>query len=133
MRKKFLLSIFFLASSIAFLHMIGSEFFLYWRFWWYDIVMHFLGGLMVGMIALWVYNYFEYFKNKEINKSLIFLYTFLVVLSVGIGWEVFEFLIEVDFSNNYISDTSLDLIMDIVGSLFSSVVFLKFIRKNNNY
>jgi len=130
-KRKFLILIFFLVLVISILNKIGGDFFLYWKFWWYDIVMHFLGGVAIGFIALWYYYFSGYIK--KINKKIpfIYLYTFIVVFSVGIGWEVFEFLLEVDFSNNYIPDTSLDLIMDILGSVSSVWFFLKFIKIKN--
>ncbi len=125
MKQKLFIFIFTLVASIAILNNLGNEFFLYWKFWWFDIVMHFLGGLWVGLSALWFYSFSGFFEDVRKDKPFIFLLSFLSVLVVGLGWEVFEFLIEIDFSNNYISDTSLDLIMDILGGITASLIVLR--------
>jgi hypothetical protein len=126
MKKKSLsIFIFVLIFGIAILNNIGNELFLYWRFWWFDIVMHFLGGLWVGLSALWIYYFSGFIKETKKDSSFIFLLSFLSVLVVGLGWEVFEFIIEVEFSSLYISDTSLDLIMDILGGIIASLMVLK--------
>ncbi|MBU1557840.1 hypothetical protein KKC45_02665 [Patescibacteria group bacterium] len=117
--------IFILVLSIAILNTIGNELFLYWKLWWFDIIMHFLGGLWVGMSALWIYYFSGFFGNLRKDPPFIFLLSFLSVLAIGLGWEVFEFLIEIDFSNHYVSDTALDLIMDIVGGIIASIMFLR--------
>lgn len=130
MKKNTFIFLFILISLISFLNKLGSNFDLYWRFWWYDIIMHFLGGLWIGLMVLWIYYLSGYFKKIKKDKSFIFLLSFLSVLIVGISWEIFEYLFEIVFSNNYISDTSLDLIMDILGGLVASIVLLVLNKKS---
>ena len=125
MKKNSFILIFFLVLIIAVLNSIGNSFFLYWKFWWFDIVMHFLGGLWVGLSALWVYFFSGYFKDIKRNKKNIFFISLFSVLIIGLGWEVFEYIIKVNFSDNYISDTVSDLIMDICGSVVAYFLFLK--------
>ncbi len=117
--------IFILIVIIAFLNYIALENFLYWRFWWFDILMHFLGGFWVSLTALWLFYFSSFVKNYRKNLIDIFIISLTSVLVVGIGWEVFEFVIETSFSNNYVADTILDLIMDVVGSLVITFLLLK--------
>lgn len=124
MKRNTFIFLFILISLISFLNKLGGDFDLYWRFWWYDIVMHFLGGLWIGLITLWIYYLSGYFKKNKKDKPFVFLLSFLSVLIVGISWEIFEYLFEIVFSSNYISDTALDLIMDILGGLVASIVLL---------
>ena len=128
MKKNIFALIFFLILLIAVLNGIGNKFFLYWKFWWFDIVVHFLGGLWVGLSVLWFCYFSGYLKNLRKDAPFVILLSFLSVLAVGLGWEIFEFVIEVDFSDKYISDTSLDLIMDILGSLIASAGFLRALK-----
>ena len=109
-----------LALSIALLQFLATTFFLYWVWWWFDIVMHFLGGVFIGSSMLWLIRY-------EVPVSIrhripIFLTTFLGVLAVGVLWEVFEYVTGLYAAVNYTLDTTLDLAMDIVGMLLAYLV-----------
>ncbi len=133
MKKNLLIFNIILVLVIAIANNLANAFFLYWRFYWFDNVMHFLGGLWVGLMALWIYYFSGYIKSNRYDKPFLFLMSFIAVLSVGIGWEIFEVLIDVNFSSGYVSDTALDLIMDIVGGLASATTFvmLKLERQKN--
>ncbi|MBU4479995.1 hypothetical protein KKG48_00940 [Patescibacteria group bacterium] len=102
---------------IAFLNHIAIDNFLYWKFWWFDILMHFLGGFWVSLTALWFFYFSGFVKDFRKNLFNVFLISLVSIFAVGIGWEVFEFMIEISFSNNYVADTVGDLIMDVIGSL----------------
>ena len=82
--------------------------FLYWRFVWFDTVMHFLGGLAIGLslVALMTNRF----------RPIWFL---VLMAGVAIGWEVFEVAIGVTREANYVFDTALDLLMDTLGSLIA--------------
>ena len=45
------LVILFLLSALAFAvtHLVATAGSLYWYYWWFDIVMHFWGGLLLGL------------------------------------------------------------------------------------
>jgi len=125
MKKQLLIFNIGLVFLIAVLNKIALNFFLYWRFWWFDILMHFLGGLWVGIIILWLYYYSGYIKRPIESKKYVFWLSVISVIIVGLGWEIFEFIIEVDFSNNYVGDTLLDLIMDTIGAVVAFWVIIK--------
>lgn len=74
--------------------------------------MHFLGGTWIGLL------YFYLFPPKE-NSAVSFLRVFLFVLAIGIGWEVFEMMVnDIIIQNplNY-SDMLSDLFFDLFGGL----------------
>ena len=91
--------------------------------------MHFLGGLWVGLSALWFVYFSDFLKFFEYNKRNIFLISLITTIVVGLGWEVFEFIIEVDFSNGYWKDTIQDLIMDTIGAITASIILINFYKK----
>lgn len=94
---------------------VAIEYSLYWSLWWYDIVMHFLGGLWIALIALWAYKAFAG-EDAESNKG--YLTALIIVVVVGILWEVMEILVGLTLTQaNYEMDTVLDLIMDVVGAI----------------
>lgn len=100
------LSVLFVLAVLQFL---GEAHFLQWRFWWYDIMLHFLGGLWVGLFLVWI------LRRVEKNASLIFVV--VGVLCIGIAWELFEIVIGSPRETRYYLDTIIDLIMDVVGAL----------------
>ena len=71
-KRYLLLYNFILIVLIAILNKAALSFFLYWKFWWFDIMMHFLGGLWIGGIVLWLYYLSGYVKNPVKTKKYIF-------------------------------------------------------------
>jgi len=86
----------------------------YWNYWWMDILMHFLAGLFVGLIVLFVISHVAGIKKVSSRTLLI---TLGVVLLVGIGWEVFEYATGVFVIEDPFPDTLYDLVMDTLGGV----------------
>ena len=112
-----------LAAVVFVLHSIGTTNYLYWVYWWYDIMMHSLTGFVVGGLASWVI--FRQFEMISLPCALA--WTFGITLAIGVGWEFFEY-----FTDQYIGqagivlDTTLDLILDVTGALLSGALVYKF-------
>lgn len=106
--------IFFLLSlsTMAVVHYFALEFYLYWTYLWFDIPMHFLGGVT---IALGVHT--PLFRKYVPVPPLSFVATCLFVLLVGVAWEVFEWYAGLVDSVRYIEDTALDIVMDLAGGV----------------
>ncbi len=104
---------------MGFLHHLGSYYFLYWSLDWFDIVMHFLGGVSVAMIFVYAY----YSTSIGLKKHLI-AKTFVFVMLIGIAWEYFEYYFKIanPTKGNYVEDTTLDLIFDALGALLVGVI-----------
>ena len=95
-------------------HIVAIKFFLYWRFFWFDIPMHLLGGIVIVLgIAILPFLGIQFFaRNNSLTAILV------AVLSIGIAWELFEFVAGISvFDETLFLDTGTDLIMDIVGGL----------------
>lgn len=94
--------------------LVARKFYLYYSIWYFDIIMHALGGIWLGSFFVYVFSR----KNKIFPSALKVI---LSVLSVGLLWEIFEFI-----TNSYIGggvfhivDTSSDLFFDLVGGTFA--------------
>jgi hypothetical protein len=109
---------------ITTLHWFGFLYDYYSDIWWYDIILHFLGGLWVFLFTLW-FLFTQYIKKLLDYVSIRDLVFF--VLIVGISWEIFELIMGFESISNkgYISDTLLDLIMDIIGATIGSLFYKK--------
>ena len=90
-KKTFELSLLGLIVIILGLHAFALAFFLYWKYWWFDILLHFLGGIFVGLFALYLYYYSRYIQPQHFHKRYAFFLSFATVALIGIMWEFFEF------------------------------------------
>ena len=97
--------------------------------------MHFLGGLWVGLTALWFF-FFSGYMHKNVNlvrSTKIFLITIASVIVVGVLWEVWELWADLVFVNEagYFLDTSLDMVMDTLGGIVAFIYAKKHLKNKN--
>ena len=118
-KKKFLKELIVVSIVVLVLHVLALQYSLYWSIDWYDILMHFLGGLTMGILATYIFFTSNYIKSTAVlkdNKFVVFVIISLFTLSVGLIWELWEVFVE--FSNVLEDqvDTIIDLIMDMLGA-----------------
>lgn len=104
--------------TLATIHILALEFYLYWQYLWLDIPVHALGGAVV-VLALFV---LRDFGVPLVGRVLHILPILLIVLVIGIAWEYFEIMNGLTPEKNYWADTILDLIMDLMGGLIGYFV-----------
>ncbi len=104
MRLHWFVSALVLAVMLTYLQSEAVINFLYWRYSWFDILMHLLGGATIGtfLIAL-------------LARSRPRAYVGLLLVAF-IGWEVFEYVSGIPREANYALDTAIDLVMDFIGA-----------------
>ena len=94
--------------SLLVLHIYGMSRHLYLNIWYYDVIMHLLGGVGIALATLYVLK----------NPKYIIIATFVM----GIVWELFEVYFNltgyVVGTMPYTIDTTKDLIMDTLGAFF---------------
>lgn len=105
MRLRWLLAAFFLSVVLAGLNAWAIQEYIFWRFVWFDVPMHFLGGVALAVLAVGV-----------LRKRSVFLFSAFLV-GIFIAWEVLEFVFGVPREANYQFDTALDLLMDTLGAV----------------
>ena len=66
------------SEVLLILHTYGHSAYLYWSYWWFDILVHSLGGLSLGLLAA------VFIKRKHV--ALMYAGIALCIF----GWEVFE-------------------------------------------
>ena len=124
-RKKLFGEIVGLSVAVAIIHYFACEYSLYWAISWFDILMHFLGGLLMGFIALFVFFTSEKISFPKNNRVLIFSLTIGFVLIVGLIWELWELFVGFSDVLNDVGDTILDLIMDTAGAIVAYLLTIK--------
>jgi len=116
-RKKLLKFLELLVLFIFIVNLLANKFYWYYSVWYFDVIMHFLGGFWLGLVALYLWGVRDI---RLIFKMLFF------VFFLGLGWEVFEYLF-----NNYIAgnsfnvlDTASDIFFDLLGGLCAILYLL---------
>jgi len=96
---------------LAIVFFTGLEFDLFFSVWWLDILMHFLGGVWAGYAVIWV--------SRRIGLRLSFMHIVILVLAIGVAWELFEYMNDLTYSSfmSYPKDTVKDIVVDVVGGI----------------
>ena len=101
----------------------------YFHLWWLDILLHFLGGFWLGLLALYL------LKDKNIFSQPYF--SLLLVLALvalgGVLWEIGEYILDELVLESVgmaqlqpgLEDTISDLISDLIGGALASFIFQK--------
>ena len=100
----------------------------------WDMVIHFLMGIVLSVFAIYILNYTIYKKDKS-RHNLFFTFLFMIMFAMGIGalWEIWEFSGDILFglySQRFLDknmmplvgqaalmDTMLDICMELLGSI----------------
>ncbi len=119
------LVIFFLVSSAIFAltHYLAVAGSLYWYYWWFDSVMHFWGGLLLGIGVHALCS----LRSVPLSPTLPLL--LLVITVVVVSWEVFERIVGLYNSSTYVFDTSKDIILGFGGGLLAHFILRRLYNK----
>ncbi|MDD3375579.1 MAG: hypothetical protein PHY73_07665 [Candidatus Omnitrophica bacterium] len=143
-----LLFVFFIFGSMF----LGETFDYYHKFWWWDVMLHCISGLILGYIGFIILYVFYSEKLIKARPFLLVMFSFSFAVALGTIWEIFEFFMDNTFGFNMqksgLVDTMWDLIIDCLGafvvSLFGYIylkyhkgwflkdLILKFVRNNPN-
>ena len=125
-QKPFPFSFLVLAVLIA-LHSVGSYYSLYWRFSWYDSVVHIISGLWVALLILWLASVLGQVNSLKEYKLKSFLIAVIAAVLIGIVWELVENYYQVTYTNvgGYYLDTAMDLLSDGLGGVLAYLYFIR--------
>lgn len=114
---------------IFFATLLGSGWSIYQMVSWYDTVVHFLSGVLIGFIG-----YTLLVRNSKAKLEYFWLFVFVVAFSVLAGaiWEVYEFVGDTlngsdmqvaagMVGHKALLDTMIDIICDLGGGLIAAV------------
>lgn len=86
--------------------------------------MHFLGGFWVGLLLIWIFSYFRFFRPVSLKLKILNIMLFVFLISIL--WEIFEFLIghvDPSIGREYQMDTITDLVAGMLGGITVSVAY----------
>lgn len=114
---------------------LGEAYGFYYRFWWWDLVLHTLSGVILGFAAFLVL-YILHMQKKLLAKPyIIALLAFCFSLAIGALWEIGEFGVDELFGLNTqksgLLDTMSDLIVDAGGALVAAWAGYLFLKRRS--
>lgn len=124
--KSYFRAAFLTALSVLSFHVVGTILFLYSYYWWYDIPLHWLGGLSAGFTSLAIMSRAGRFVSRPFGVALVGAFIF------GVFWELFEYYagITQNTIGSYPLDTLKDLGMDVLGGCTAFVTVVIYRHQN---
>ena len=110
-----LLLLFFVSSLTLVLHSLGTQFYFYWLFWWFDLLMHALGGFSLGLLV-----------SFFLPRKVVYVF-FLLLLFLLLTWEVFEAVVlglHVG-GMRYIVDTVIDVYIGLISGCAAFALYFR--------
>lgn len=119
----------------VFLSLIAGEYFnLYGTFLWWDDMLHFVSGLVIGYVGLLVLHIDDEKKKAVSGPWFAAIFTFSLVVTSAAVWEIFEFSVD-QLAHGHMQyglvDTMVDIIEGTAGGLIIATIgfiYYKFSR-----
>lgn len=102
-----------LVGLFAVVHVLATQYYLYWYFLWFDLVMHVWGGVLL-ILALGTYAEALPSQIRSVWRAKVII---AYVLTVILLWEFFGVLLNQGFKSDWVSDTIGDVVFGILGAL----------------
>jgi len=128
----------FIAALFVFLSLfLGSAFDFYYKFWWWDLVLHSASGFLLGIVGFIVMYVLNQTSQLPPEMKPIFrcFFGFTFAVTLGVLWEIYEFgmdhfwpVLNMQSNETGVVDTMKDLIVDTIGAIvvaFMGYVYLK--------
>jgi len=111
----------------VFLHNLGLARFTlyYYETQWWDDLMHIMAAIiMATLVVLGLMVIERYSKTIRVPRHWYLFFVFIMVMMVGVTWEVFEYAIDQTFATDMqhsLGDTLDDLVSDVAGGLIGGI------------
>lgn len=117
--RRLLLISFVVAVLFIFLYQVSDAF---WGIRWFDSLMHFLGGLTIGLFSLWVWFGSGFFGRSVPSKKAAFVAALIFAMLGGLWWEFFEYAYGISNPiGSFALDTFHDVLADFVGGMVAGI------------
>ena len=104
----------------------------YQRFWWWDLLLHSVAALVMGLIGFLLVYVFYRARRVRMAPGFVALFSFVFALSLGTLWEIFEFAMDLGFGLNMqksgLVDTMTDLMVDAAGGAVAAWLGYRYVR-----
>jgi hypothetical protein len=121
-----------IAVAFVFLSLfLGSARDFYYKYWWWDIVLHTGSGFLFGVVG-WIVLFLLLQSHRlpqGVGPALIAVFGVTFAVTLGVVWEIFEFAVDslwpsvnMMSQETGVSDTMQDLIVDLIGAIIVAVL-----------
>ncbi len=109
---------FVIVLILFFLNWIGVIYGIHSALWWWDVMTHMLGGVVIGFL---VFGLNIRYVSYNLKKDTTWLIWVLSLCCIFIGWELYEIIVSQTLGNGMFDaiDTMHDIINDLLGGLIS--------------
>ena len=105
---------------------------------YYDKLGHFIAGISVALLAFLGVIFIDRYWKMKLREPFIVGFTIIFGLAMAAAWEIYEFTIDTLFGGSLAgkmqvnnTDTMLDMIFVLVGSVIVAVVAVLWFRKHD--
>ena len=119
-RRKLSIRMTLLVVFIFLINFVAMKLHWYSALWWFDMPMHYLGGLWLGLAMI-------YFFPPKLGSVKAIMWTIVGVMFFALAWEVFEYFVDENIARNGfdIYDTLSDICFDLAGAFTALFYFFK--------
>lgn len=98
------------------------KYYWYWTMRWFDMPMHFAGGVWLAGAAIW-WRFFRDDSTESPGLSRLVVWGVFAAFVVGFSWEIYESSVSflVIGHINDIIDTGSDILFDVLGGLVFAI------------
>lgn len=104
----------------------------YFRFWWWDNLLHLCSAIIFGFIGFTILYFMVNRHELSARPWTLALFSFSFAIAIGTLWEIFEFFMDSFFGLNMqksgLLDTMGDLIVDTIGAILSSSIAFGYLK-----
>ena len=108
----------------------------YEKFWWWDLALHGLSALTIGIIGFLCIYVFYMTNRVKVAAGWIAMITFALAVSVGTIWEVFEFLADqylgLNMQKSGLVDTMTDLMINATGAGLAALLGYFYVKDRDS-
>lgn len=129
----------FTLITTAFLYaafVLGEHQDFYARFWWWDLMLHSLSALTVGILGFLMVYVFYMTERISISPVYVGIITLCLAVTTGTLWEIFEFAMDWFFHFNMqksgLVDTMTDLIVNALGGLVAAILGYLYVKNGDS-
>lgn len=94
----------------------------YARYWWWDLMLHSLSALMIGLIGFLAIYVFIRARRVVVPPIYVATMTFSIAVTTGSLWEIFEFSMDWFFGFNMQKSGLVDSMTDMIVNALSALV-----------
>lgn len=130
MNRKLFLAACFLIFFIWLVNVMANRFYWYSAMWWFDIPMHILGGIFLGLF----FGALCFKRIVGLSQKEVLILLLLFVFVGGLGWEVFEYAVQTLIKGTALAnipDSIKDMLMDLIGGCIASLFVLRALKRYN--